>query len=118
MPDHGKNDVFVDLCVQRDYFNGNPTLRCRNASGVMATARQLMALARWTRQPVLTCVDVHRPRDIGEQFVAAPADAAAREKMLPFTRLQSYSVVESDNCLCMALDILQHVQQAIFTKVQ
>src|SRR5262249_51982843 len=62
--------------------------------------------------------DVHRPRDIGEQFVAAPADAAAREKMLPFTRLQSYSVVESDNCLCMALDILQHVQQAIFTKVQ
>jgi nicotinamidase-related amidase len=118
MPDFGKSDVFVDLGVQRDYLNGNPTLRCRNATSVTSATKRLMALARWSKLPVLSCVDVHRPHDIGDQFVEAPADASPREKMLPFARLSNYTVVESDNCLCIALDVLEQFQQAIFTKVQ
>src|SRR5262245_5273205 len=106
MPDLGKCDVVVDLCVQRDYLNGNPHLRCRNASSLTGPARKLMALARWAKLPVLSCVDIHRPHDIGDQYVTAPADAAPVEKMLPFTRLPSHVVIESDNCLFMALDVL------------
>lgn len=118
MADLGKCDVFVDLCVQKDYLNGNPRLRCRNATPLLGAVRKLMALARWAKLPVLSCVDVRRPRDIGEQFVTASADGDALEKMISFTRLPNHIVVESDNCLCMALNVLEHYQQAIFTKVQ
>jgi nicotinamidase-related amidase len=118
MPDLGKCDVFVDLCVQRDYLNGNPHLRCRNATPLLGAARKLMALARWARLPVLSCVDMHRPRDIGDQFVTAPADGPPAEKMVPFTRLPNHVVIESDNCLCVSLTVLEQFQQAIFTKVQ
>jgi nicotinamidase-related amidase len=76
-----------------------------------------MAYARWSRTPVLTCVDTHRPHDIGDNYVLAAGDGSPVERMLPGTLLPRHRVVESDNCLSMSLDVLVQTQQAIFTKV-
>lgn len=111
------SDIYIDLCVQREYLASASPHRCANADAVGRNVRHLMAFARMTSIPVLSCVDSHRPHDIGENFVAIRGGGSPLERMLPGTVLPRHRVVESDNCLNVPLDILQHAQQAIFTKV-
>lgn len=112
-----KTDVLVDLCVQQEYLLGNGKPPCNNAAQVAGNTKHLMALARWSKNPVLTCVDVHRPHDIGNEYVHADTDASPLSHMAPFTLLPDHVVVESDNFLCMPLDVFAQHQQVIFSKV-
>lgn len=111
------NDIFIDLCVQRDYLAPSSPHRCENADQVARNVRNLMAFAKMSNIPVLTCVDAHRPHDIGDNFVSVSGGGSPVEQMLPGTVLPRHVVIESDNCLNMPLDILNRTQQAIFTKV-
>jgi nicotinamidase-related amidase len=67
--------------------------------------------------PVVSCVDINRANRIGSEFVSVVSRQAPDEQKAAFTLLPHYTVVESDNSLCVALDVLQRYQQAIFTKV-
>lgn len=117
MGDLGKSDVLVDMCVQREYFHPDSPHRCMNAGPVSKTVRKMMAFARWARTPVLSCIDTHRPHDIGSEFVTAAGDGSPIDRMIGGTLLPRHTLIESDNCLCIALDVLKDRQQAIFTKV-
>lgn len=117
MGELGKSDVLVDMCMQREYFNPDSPHRCTNAGPVSKSVRKMMAFARWARTPVLSCIDTHRPHDIGVEYVTAAEDGSPVERMLGGTLLPRHTVIQSDNCLCIALDVLKDQQQAIFTKV-
>lgn len=117
MPELSSQDVLVDLCVQREYLADGPH-RCANADALQRGVRQMMVMARWSGCPVMSCIDVHRTHDIGEDYVGMGfEDVPPLEKMPGYTLLGRHLVVENDNCLCMPLDILERVQQAIFVKV-
>ena len=112
-----RRDVFVDVCVQREYLSRNGTAPCHNADQVALHAKHLMAFARLAKLPVLSCVDVNRGNRIGAEFVSIVAPAAPLERKAAFTVLPHHTVVESDNSLSVSLDLLQRYQQAIFTKI-
>ena len=110
-------DVFVDVCVQREYITRNGQVPCHNANQVALCAKHLMAFARLAKIPVLSCVDVHRGNRIGPEYVSVGAKAAPQDRKAAFTLLPQYTVVESDNSLSVSLALLQQYQQAIFTKI-
>ena len=112
-----KRDVFVDLCVQREYVCEGGTHRCQNARQIANNAKHLMAFARLAKTPVLSCIDVDRGNRIGAEFVSVLTRGGASQQKAAFTLLPRHTIVESDNSLCVALDVLQEYQQAIFTKV-
>jgi nicotinamidase-related amidase len=114
---NGQRDVFVDLCVQREYLTSNSPTCCKNAHQLILNVKHLMAFARLTKAPVLSCVDVDRANRIGSEFVEIVSRAAPQEQKAAFTLLRDHTVIVSDNSLCVALDVLHQHQQAIFTKV-
>lgn len=113
----GKRDVFVDLCIQREYLTHNGPRRCENARQVALNVKHLMAFARLAKTPVLSCVDVNCGNRIGPEFVSVVSRADPCEQKVAFTLLPRHTIIESDNSLCVPLDILRRYQQAIFTKV-
>ncbi|MFQ5805937.1 MAG: isochorismatase family protein [Phycisphaerae bacterium] len=117
MTKSAKRDVFVDLCIQREYLAENGPRRCQNAEQVALNVKHVMAFARLAKVPVLSCVDVNRANRIGSEFVPVVSREAPQEQKAAFTLLPHHTVVESDNSLCVPLDVLQRYQQAIFTKV-
>lgn len=109
-------DVFVDMCTQRDYLapgGARPTL---NADQVVRNLKHLMACARWANIPTLSCVDVRRPMDVRGLPTPSCVLGTPGQEKLTCTLLPNRVQIESDNCLCVALDVLQRYQQAILTK--
>jgi len=113
----GKREVFVDLCIQREYLTPNGARCCRNAEEVALSVKHLMAFARLAKIPVLSCVDVNRGNRIGSEFVSVVSREAPEKQKAAFTLLPHRTIIESDNSLCVPLDVLQRYQQVIFTKV-
>jgi len=112
-----RRDVFVDLCIQREYLSSNGSRPCHNAEQVTMNVKHVMAFARLAKVPVLSCVDIHRANRIGTEFVSVTSREAPHQLKAAFTLMPRYVVVESDNSLCVPLDVLLRHQQAIFTKV-
>ncbi len=112
-----KRDVFVDVCIQREYLTQNGSPPCHNADQIARNAKHLMAFARLAKVPVLSCVDVNRGNRIGAEFVSIVSRDAPHEQKAAYTLLPHYTIIESDNSLAISLDLLQQYQQAIFTKV-
>lgn len=117
MKNMNKPDVFVDVCIQREYLTRNGTPACSNADLIVNNAKHLMAYARLAKIPVISCVDVDRGNRIGSEYVSIVSRAAPEARKAAFTLLPHYIVVESDNSLSVSLDLLQRYQQAIFTKI-
>lgn len=117
MKNSAKHDVLVDVCIQREYLTRNGTPACGNADMIANNAKHLMAYARLAKVPVISCVDVDRGNRIGPEFVSIVSRAAPEDRKAAFTLLPHYIVVESDNSLAVPLDLMQHYQQAIFTKI-
>jgi nicotinamidase-related amidase len=113
----GRWDIFIDLCIQREYLAQDGSRRCPNAGQVALNAKHLMAFARLAKMPVVSCVDVNGANWIGREFVSIVSRLAPDEQKAAFTLLPHYTVINSDNSLCVPLDVLQRYQQAIFTKV-
>jgi nicotinamidase-related amidase len=117
MTRNGQRDVFVDLCVQREYLTeGIPTC-CRNADVVNFNVKHVMAFARLAKVPVLSCVDVDRANRIGSEYVSVVSREAPDQQKAAFTLLPKHTVIESDNSLSVPLDVFRQHQQVIFTKV-
>jgi nicotinamidase-related amidase len=116
MGDLSKLDVFVDLCAQREYLNVDSPSCCVNARDAARNVKHMMAFARWTKAPVIACVDARRRNDICLDLPRPLDERDPLRSKVGFTLLPSHTLVESDNCLSVPLDLLQRTQQAIFTK--
>jgi nicotinamidase-related amidase len=111
-----KSDVFVDMCTQRDYLIATGAQPALNSSQVLPMLKRLMAFVRWARVPMLSCVDVQRPSDVRGLPRAHCVQGTAGQRKLPFTMLPDHVHIDSDNCLCISLDLLQTHQQLILVK--
>lgn len=110
------SDILLEFGLQREYLSAEGKRCCANATTVEQNARHVMAFARWSGTPVLSCVDVRRRQAIGDSVdVVRPVDSVIEEK-LSFSLLPDHVIVECDNCLCVALDMLQRTPQAVFRK--
>jgi len=75
-----------------------------------------MALARWAKIPILSCVDVRRPQDVLGLPHSACVLGTPGQRKLSCSLLPSRVQVEGDNCLCVSLNLLNEFQQAILAK--
>jgi len=111
-----KADIFVDMCTQRDYLlpeGAHPSL---NASQIVVNLKRLMALARWAKVPTLSCIDARRPADARGLSRCDCIAGTLGQRKVPFSLLPNRVLVDSDNCLCISLDLLSQYQQAILAK--
>lgn len=111
-----KVDVFVDVCIQRDYVSPRGTRRCANAEQIRANVKHIIAYARWAKLSVLSCIDRRRANAIGGDTHCSDSRRSPEQEKPPFSLLPSHTVIESDNRLCVSLDLLQRYQQVILTK--
>lgn len=111
-----RSDVFVDMCTQRDYLAPEGAHRSLNAPQIIPNIKHLMAFARWARMPTLSCVDARRPQDVRGLPHPDCVIGTPGQRKLPFSLLPDRVLIDSDNCLCVSLDLLEQHQQAILTK--
>lgn len=111
-----ESDVLIDLCTQRDYLVNGSGWKVANVDQVLANIKHLMGWARWAKLPVISSVDEHRPEDLiaGERPPCIVGTWGQRK--ISHSLMPSRVRIESDNCLCVSLDILETYQQAILTK--
>ena len=112
----GRVDVFVDMCTQRDYLASDGASPSLNAPQITPNLKHLMAFARWARVPTLSCVDVRRPGDVRGLPHSQCVLGTPGQQKLAFTLMPDHVLIDSDNCLCVSLDVLQQHQQAILAK--
>lgn len=110
------NDVFVDICTQRDYLSPHGAHPCLNADVVGRNLKRLIAYARWEKVPTLSCVDARRPDEVRGLTLRECVLGSAGQAKVPCSLLPRRVVVESDNSLAVPLDLLEHYQQAILVK--
>lgn len=111
-----KNHVLVDLCTQRDYLSPEGARPASNAEIAAHNIKHLMALARWAKFPTISCVDIHRLNDVHGTPGPTCIDGTPGQRKLSCTLLPNRVLIDSDNCLCVPLDLLDRYQQVIFTK--
>jgi hypothetical protein len=70
-----------------------------------------MAFARWAKVPTLSCIDDGRAADTRPH-----SNGCCGQRKIPFSLLPDHVTIESDNCLCVPLDLLRRHQQAILVK--
>ncbi len=114
-----RQDVIVVVGVQRDYLTREST-RCRNAESIVRQIRRLMAYARRKRVPVISCLDAYPMRN--GKPLPTPAGCNGhgrlRDCVPSFGIMPDHVVIEGDNCLCVALDVLKQHHQAFLIKEQ
>lgn len=111
-----ESDVLVDLCTQRDYLVNGSGWKVANADRVLANIKHLMGWARWARLPIISSVDERRPDEVVAGERPPCVLGTAGQKKVSYSLMPDRIRIESDNCLCVALDILEHHQQAILSK--
>lgn len=109
-------DVFVDMCTQRDYLVPDGAHPSLNANQILPNLKHVMAFARWARVPTLSCVDARRPNDVRGLPHPHCVLGTPGQRKVPFSLLPDHVAIDSDNCLCISLDVLQAHQQAILAK--
>ncbi len=109
-------DVFLDVCTQRDYLAADGKRPVCNAGAVCENVKHLMALARWAKIPTVSCVEIQDFEKVrGMQNPTCLAGTNGQTKV-PGSILPRNVVVDSDNFLCISLDLFERYQQAILTK--
>lgn len=111
-----KVDVFIDVCTQRDYLMPDGARPSSNALQITPNIKRLMALARWGHIPTISCVDARRPDEVRGLTQVDCVLGTNGQRKVPYTLLPDHVLVNSDNCLCVSLDLLQQHQQAILAK--
>lgn len=111
-------DIYVEMCLQSEYVGvRRPGPACLEVGRLVRNSKRLMALARMIGTPVLSCVDVAHPSQMGRDIVDVRRNGNVLAHKLPFTLLPRHVLVESNNRLDVALNVLDQYQQAVFTKV-
>ncbi len=114
-----RQDVIVQVGVQRDYLTRSET-RCSNADSIIPHIRRLMAYARRLHVPVISCLDAYPMRN-GKPLpvpVGWNGPGRLRDCVPGYGVMPDHVVIEGDNCLCVALDLLRKHHQAILVKQQ
>jgi nicotinamidase-related amidase len=111
-----KQDIVVDVCTQRDYLACNGAHPCANSAQILPNIKRLMALIRWSGIPTLSCVDARRPSDVRGLPQPDCVLGTPGQRKLSCTLLPDHVQINSDNCLCVSLDLLQEHQQAVLAK--
>jgi len=109
-------DVFVDVCTQRDYLSSDGARPTANAGTVQQNVKHLMAFARWAKIPTISCVDARRPDTVRGVPHPHCVLGTPGQRKITFSVLPDHVTIESDNLLCISLEILQQHQQAILIK--
>jgi nicotinamidase-related amidase len=110
------SEVFVDVCTQRDYLSPEGARPVANLAALRRNLRQLMALARWAKIPTISCVETHHSSDVANRCSADCICGTRGHRKPNFTLLPGHAVIESDNCPCIGLDVLEQHQQIILAK--
>lgn len=111
-------EVLVDLCVQREYLDRNSRNRCLNADHIAGNIKHLMAFARLGKSPILSCVDTeYPPINNNRNGAVKPLRGAPDSRKPAYGLVHHKTVIESDDRPCVPLDIFEHHQQVVFTKV-
>ncbi len=116
MAGRGLTDVLLDVCTQRDYLCCDGARRNVNADQVVTNVKHLMAFARWAKVPTISCVDGCRPDAARGLPNPCCVLGTPGYRKIQFSLLPDRVMVESDNRLCISLDILKQHQQAILVK--
>ncbi|MCG3127291.1 MAG: hypothetical protein CHACPFDD_02149 [Phycisphaerae bacterium] len=111
-----KSDVLIDLCTQRDYLAHGGSHPVENSDAVVSNVRRIMVWARWTKTPIVSVLDTQRREEsLGVQSPTCVVGTWGQQKV-GHTLMPSRASIESDNCLCVALDVLLRNQQVLLTK--
>lgn len=110
------SDVFLDVCTQRDYLYTGGARPALNAMRITPNLKHLMAFARWAGVPTLSCADSCRPHQVRGVAHSWCVLGTPGQRKVSFTLLPDRVVVQSDNCLCVSLDVLHEHQQVILSK--
>ncbi len=111
-----ESDVLIDLCTQKDYLCKTGRRPTANAETALAHIKHLVGWARWSKLPVISIADELPPeRALSESPPPCVLGTPGQHKV-SYTLLPDHVFVESDNCLCISLDILRQHPQAIFSK--
>ena len=109
------SDVFVDVCLQRDYLHPDGARPSANLNGLRKHIKQVLALVRYTKAPLLSLVEAQREYDHERDSRACVLGTYGQRKV-PFSVLPNHLVVDCDNSLSIALDITTRCQQTILYK--
>ena len=110
-------EVFVDICTQRDYLAPEGAHPVGNALNMATNVRHLMAFARWVGLPVLSCVEVRRPRDVLGRAERDCVAGTPGQRKPHFTLMPRHQFIDTDNCPAIGLDVFTTQQQAILPKM-
>jgi nicotinamidase-related amidase len=106
----------VDVCTQRDYLFPDGAQPCVNCREALCSIKHLFAFARWAKVPVLSCVEARRPQDVRGLIQASCVLGTRGQLKLPCSLMPSRGAIDSDNCLCVSLEVFQAWQQVILYK--
>lgn len=109
-------DVLLDVSTQRDYLAPYGAHRVPNADHIAGPIKHLMAYARWAHLPTLSCVDVWRPSEVCGVAQPFCVSGTLGQRKIAHTLLPNHLLIESDNCLCIPLDVFEQHQQVILIK--
>lgn len=110
------SDVFVDVCTQKDYLDLDGARPTANAPDLTRRVKQLMALARWAKAPMISIMESRRPQDVAGQPRPDCVLGRLGQHKPCFTVMPNHVQVDTDNCPCIDLELLRRFQQAIFLK--
>jgi len=111
-------EVLVDLCVQREYLDRGSKNRCANADDIAGNIKHLMAFARLGKCPVLSCVDTaYPPISNNRNGAFKPRRGVPDSRKPAYGLVHHKTVIESDDRPCVPLDVFDHHQQVVLSKV-
>ena len=110
--------VVVDVNTQRDFLTSDGILPVKSQKEVLERARMLMDWAKSYRLPVISPVDVHRPR--GSETIRSPLfnciEGTAGQQKIPFTLLPKRLVLEHDSGMSLPDNLLDNYLQIVIHK--
>lgn len=108
--------VLIDLCTQRDFLEQGSILQIANREKLIANLKEVFRWAKTGNLPIVSFVESHRPREPLNGFPMHCIDGSYGQEKLPFTLLQPWGMVETDNYLSLPPALDEHYRQLIFRK--
>ena len=87
-----------------------------NREPLVEKLRQTFAWAASAGLPIVSSVESHRPSEPLHEFPLHCIDGTPGQEKLPFTLLQPWTIVETDNYLSLPPDLRENYRQIIFRK--
>lgn len=110
--------VVVDVNTQKDFLGSEGILPVKSQKVILEKIRMLMEWAKSHRVPVVSAIDVHRPR--GNETIRSPLfnciEGTPGQQKIPFTLLPKRLVLEHDSSMSLPDNLLDNYLQVIIHK--